>query len=91
MKKGVLWRTQKVVDLVRGVTDSLRSKSKLAIRLGQGGTIKDGANAVLAATLAQAETSRRGVRHDVSANRLGAILGKAHAVCEKIKGNNADG
>lgn len=66
--------------LVLGVTDTLCTDSKLSIRFGQGGTVKDGANAVLPTTFAQPETSRRSMSNNVASNRLGAVLGKTHGV-----------
>ena len=48
---------------------------------GQRGAVVDGANAILTASLAQAEARGTGVRDNVAANGLCTVLGKAHAVC----------
>ena len=68
------------VVLIGGITNALRTQGKLTIRLGQGGTIKNGANAILATALAEAEARRRRVRNNVAANRLGTVLGKTHSI-----------
>ena len=66
--------------LIGRIADSLRTQGKLTIRLGESWTIKNGANTVFPATLAEAKTSRRRVRNDIATNRFGAILGETHSV-----------
>ena len=67
-------------SLVLRIANTLSPNSKLSVGFGQRGTVKDGADAVLPASLAEAQTSGRSVRNDVTANGLGAILGETHAV-----------
>ena len=69
--------------LIRHVANARGAQGKVAIVLGQGGTVENGAYASFPASLAHAEARGGGVRHDVAANGLGAVLGKAHAVCVK--------
>ena len=56
------------------------TQGKLTIRFGQGRTIKNGTNTIFATSLAESETGGGGVRHDISPNGFGAVLGKTHAV-----------
>ena len=68
------------VQLVRGIANTLRSKRKLRVRLGQGRAVVDGTDAVLTAALAETEAGGRGVGNDVASDGLGTVLGEGHAV-----------
>jgi hypothetical protein len=64
---------QPVVILLSRIANALRSNGELTVGFGESGRVKDGADAVLAAALAQAETSRRSVSDNVAANGLGRV------------------
>jgi hypothetical protein len=70
---GCLPACQPVVILLSRIANALRSNGELTVGFGERGRVKDGADAVLAAALAQAETSRRSVSDNVAANGLGRV------------------
>lgn len=80
---------QSISRLIGGIANTLSANSKLGVRLGQGGTVKDSTDTVLTATLAETQTRSRRMSDNVPANGFGRILGKAHSagVCSDLIGD----
>ena len=74
--------------LIGRITNSGGSQGELTIGFGEGGTVKNGADTIFAASLAETEAGRRGMCHNVSANGFGTVLGKTHAVCTRKRKAN---
>jgi hypothetical protein len=63
---------------IGSITNSIRSHCKLAVGLGQGRRIKNGADAIFSSSLTKPQPGSRSMSHNIPTNGLGRILGKAH-------------